>query len=196
MVKRSLFSVLIELPWWVSLLVAGLVYALGAIFKPLIGAAAAAPFVGVACYVGWLRLRRGPTIDLPEMIKALRGATPEEMHSMLAEAFSKQRYEITDSVAGDLELQRNGYRTIVRFRRWRAQSTSPAAVAELADTMREHGADHAIYITAGAVTDGARKRAADCGVTLLDAPALSSLVARTRSARKALSRMKSEAVTE
>ena len=46
--KRSLFAILTELPWWFSLLVAALIYALGALFNPLMGAAAALPFVGVA----------------------------------------------------------------------------------------------------------------------------------------------------
>jgi len=194
--KRSLFSILIELPWWFSLLVAGLVYSVGAFFKPLIGAAAALPFVGVACYVGWLRLRRGPTADFPAMIKALRSATPDEMRAMLAEAFTRQRYDVADAAGGDLELQRNGYLTLVRFRRWRAQSTSPAAVKELSEAVRVRRADHGIYLTAGAVTDGARKQAEECGVTLLDGLALANLVMRTRAARKALNRSSTEAAKQ
>jgi hypothetical protein len=186
--KRSLFSVLIELPWWFSVVVAGLIYALGAIFNPLLGAAAAIPFVGVACYTAWLRLRRGPMADFPVLLKALRSASPEEMRAMLTEAFSRQRYDVTDGPGGDLELQRNGYLTLVRFRRWRAQSTHPAAVKELSDAVRARGADHGLYITTGTVTDAARKQADTCGITLIDAMALANLVVRTRGARKAVSR--------
>jgi hypothetical protein len=194
--KRSLFSILIELPWWFSLLVAGLVYSVGAFFQPIIGAAAALPFLGVAGYIGWLRLKRGPIADFPDLIRALRAASPEEMRAMLAEAFTQQRYEVADGAAGDLELQRNGYRTLVRFRRWRAQSTSPAVLVELAAAVRARGADHGIYVTAGAVSDAARNQAAASGITLLDAMALANLVVRTRGARKAVSRSHKEAVRQ
>ena len=189
MAKRSLFSILVELPWWFSVVVAGLIYTVGAFFQPIIGAAAALPFIGVAAYIGWLRLRRGPIADFSELIRALRAASPDEMRAILEEAFVRQRYQVSDAAAGDMELQRNGYRTLVRFRRWRAQSTSAAALAELADAVRAGGADHGIYVTAGAVPEAARRQAADSGITLLDPMALANLVVRTRGARRAVSRI-------
>ena len=66
--RRSLFAILIDQPWWVSLLAAAVMYGFGlmvasllprGVFPHLIGAAAALPFVGIAGYVGWLRIRRG-----------------------------------------------------------------------------------------------------------------------------------------
>ena len=128
--KRTLFSILAQQPWWLSLLIAGLIYMIGALFSPLIGGAAAFPFILVTAYVGYMRIKRGPTADFPVMIKALRAASPEDMRDMLAEAFKRQRYEVTDGKDGDLELQRNGYVTLVRFRRWRAQSTHANAIQE------------------------------------------------------------------
>jgi hypothetical protein len=184
--KRSLFSVLIELPWWFSLVVAGLIYSVGALFNPLIGASAAAPFAAIACYVVWLRLRRGPTIDLPELIRALRTASPEEMREMLTEAFTQQRYDVAEGAGGDLELNRNGYLTLVRFRRWKAQSTTPAAIKELSEAMLGRQADHGIYLTAGTVSESARSQAERSGIALLDGQALASLVSRTRGARRVL----------
>lgn len=190
--KRSLFAILTELPWWFSVLVAALVYTLGALFNPFIGAAAALPFVGVACYVGYLRLKRGPMADFPVMIKALRACEPDEMRSMLGEAFARQSYEVSDGKDGDLELQRNGYVTLVRFRRWRAQSTQPGAIDELVAAMRSRKADHAMYITAGAVPDSTKDAARGSGIALLDGVALANLVVRTRGARKAVSRTSAE----
>ncbi len=192
MPKRSLFAALIELPWWFSLIVAGLIFAVGALFSPLIGAAAAAPFVVVAIYTLYLRLRRGPTADFPVLMKALRSASPEEMRDMLTEAFKRQRYEVSDSAGGDLELRRNGYVTLVRFRRWRAQSTNPNALKELAQSMRDRKADHAMYITAGAVPEVTRSAAEKEGIVLLDSVAFGNLVVRTRGARKAVSRSSAE----
>lgn len=191
--KRSLFAILTELPWWFSVLIAFGIYMLGALFNPLMGFAAALPFICVACYVGYLRVKRGPMADFPVMIKALRSVAPEEMRAMLVEAFSRQSYEVRDGRDGDLELHRNGYVTLVRFRRWRAQSTQPGAIEELVAAMRARKADHAMYITAGAVPDNTRQEATTAGIALLDGVALANLVVRTRGARRAVSRSAAEA---
>ncbi|MGH8664485.1 MAG: restriction endonuclease, partial [Burkholderiales bacterium] len=185
MAQRSLFRTLIESPWWVSLLAAVPTYAVGALLSRLfpgdanphvLGVAAALPFLGVGVYTGWLRIRRGPSLDAPSLLKALRSASPDDMRAMLAEAYDRARYEIADGASGDLELQRNGYLTLVRFRRWRAQSTGPAAVDELRSAMRARKADHGVYITAGTVTESARKRAGETDVTFVDGFALADLL--------------------
>jgi Restriction endonuclease len=191
--KQSLFSILTDLPWWASLLVAALVYSVGSMFSPLIGGAAALPFLGVAAYVGFLRLRRGPTLDVPALLKALRAASPEEMHAMLTDVFRAQRYALSDAAEGDLKLERNGYVTLVRFRRWRAQSAGAAAVKELKAAMQSQQADHGMYITAGVAADGTRDQASKAGITLIDGPALAAMLGRTSGARKALVRANKEA---
>lgn len=111
---------------------------------------------------------------------------------MLAEVFAADRYELSDGPEGDLKLVRNGYITLVRFRRWRAQSTSAAALTELQQTMRAQNADHGIYITAGTIAENARKMAAEFGIALLDGPALAEFLRRTAGARKALARASEE----
>jgi hypothetical protein len=201
--QRSLFRTLIDSPWWVSLLAAVPTYAAGVLLSRLLpgdanphvlGVAASLPFLGVAAYTGWLRIRRGPSLDAPSLLKALRNASPDDMRAMLAEAYAGARYEISDGTGGDLELQRNGYLTLVRFRRWRAQSTGPAAVEELQVAMRARKADHGVYVTAGSVTESARKRAAEADVALIDGVALADLVGRTRGARAVMKRSSSERV--
>jgi hypothetical protein len=188
MPKRSLFAILCDLPWWISLLVAALVYYLGAFFSPVIGAAAAVPFVGVAAYVAYLRIKRGPQLDVEALLKALRSASAEEMRTMLTEVFGAQRYELGDSPGGDLTLARNGYITLVRYRRWRAQSVNAQALDELRRDMQREKADHAMYVTAGSIQDNVRQRAADASIVLVDGPALAQLVRRTGGARKAMAR--------
>jgi hypothetical protein len=192
--QRSLFQVLTEQPWWVSAAVTALVFSIGALFSPLIGAAAALPFFGMTCYVVWLRIRRGPTLDVPELLKALRAASAEELRAMLSEVYGRERYEIGDAPGGDLELQRNGYLTLVRYRRWRAQSTGAAALEELVAAMRVRNADRGVYLTAGVVTESARKHARDAGIELLDGAALARLLQKTRTARRVLQRTREQAV--
>ena len=192
MPKRSLFAILCDLPWWVSLLVAALVYAIGSTFSMIVGAAAALPFIGVAGYVGYLRIRRGPALDAPALLKALRSATADDMRAMLAEVFARDRYQLSDAPGGDLRLERNGYVTLVRFRRWRAQTTNSSALTDLQQTMRAQKADHGMYITAGAIAEKARRQAADSGIAVVDGMALAEMVRRTTGARKALARSSQE----
>jgi len=194
MPKRSLFAILCDLPWWVSLLVAALVYTVGSMFSVFVGAAAALPFICVAGYVGYLRIRRGPNLDVPGLLKALRSATAEDMRAMLAEVFVADRYQLSDAPGGDLRLERNGYVTLVRFRRWRAQNTNASALNELQQTMRAQKADHGIYVTAGAIAESARKKATDSGIALVDGVGLAEMVRRTTGARKALARVSREPV--
>lgn len=199
--QRSLFRTLVESPWWVSVLVAALMYPVGALLAQLLpgahtqlmGTAAAAPFAGIALYTAYLRIRRGAPVDAPRLLNALRSASPEEVRAMLVEAYERAQYEIADGASGDLELNRNGYLTLLRFRRWRAQSTGPAAIDELQAAMRARKADRGIYVTAGAVSESARKRASEREMTLIDGPALAQLVGRTRSARATVRRVEAEA---
>ncbi len=204
MAQRSLFRTLIDSPWWVSLLAAVPTYAVGVLLSRLLpgdanphvlGVAASLPFLGVAAYTCWLRIRRGPSLDAASLLKALRNASPDDMRAMLAEAYGRARYEIADGSGGDLELQRNGYLTLVRFRRWRAQSTGPAAVTELQAAMRARSADHGVYVTVGNVTESARKRAGEANVTFVDGLGLADFVGRTRGARAVLRRANAERAT-
>jgi hypothetical protein len=188
MASRSLFHILTEQPWWVSLLVTAMVFSLGALFSPLIGAAAALPFFGMTVYALYLRVRRGPTLDPATFLKALRAAPPEELRAMLSEVYGREGYEIADSAAGDLQLKRSGYITLLRYRRWRAQSTGAAAIDDLARTMRSQQADRGIYVSAGTVNEGARKRAGESDIAVIDGTALVRLLGRTRSGRRALRR--------
>jgi hypothetical protein len=199
--QRSLFRTLIESPWWVSVLAAVPTYAVGVLLSRLmpgdanphvLGVAASLPFLGVAVYTGWLRIRRGPGVNPAALLPALRNASPDDMRAMLADTYERAGYQVADGAHGDLELERNGYLTLVRFRRWRAQSTGPAAIDELRAAMRARKADHGVYVTAGSVTESARRRAREADVTLVDGQPLAELVGRTRAARTLIRRANSE----
>jgi hypothetical protein len=201
MAKPTLFRTLIDAPWWVSVLAAAVTYGVGVMVSRLLpgdanphvlGVAAALPFIGIALYTMWLRIRQGPALDPAPLLKALRGASPEEMRAMLAERYQRLGYQIADGPGGDLELEQNGYRTLVRYRRWRAQSTGPAAVQELHEAMATRNADRGVYITAGTVTESARSRAGQGEITLVDGASLAELVRRTRGARGVVRRAAAE----
>lgn len=188
MPKRTLFHILSEQPWWVSLLIAlGLFLAIG-LFSTLMGAAAAFPFVLVAAWVGWQRLRHGPVLDPARFSPAVREASAEEVREMLSQAYARDGHEVSDSPEGDLLLVKQGYTTLVRYKRWRARNTGAAVVAELQSAMRKRNADRGVHVCAGTVAEAARAAADKAGVTLLDGPALAALVRRSPLARRIAAR--------
>jgi hypothetical protein len=193
--KRTLFHLLVERPWWFSLVVAAGVYLVFGMFSGIVGAAAAIPFIGIALYCGWLRIRNGPAADPVLLIRALRLASAEKVAAVLREAYTKQGYEIGDTPDGDMMLDRNGYKTLLRYRRWRAQSTGTAAIDELAATMKKRGADRGIHVTIGVFADAATDAAYAAAITPLDGGALTGMLRFVRGAHKLIDEA-AEAETE
>jgi len=188
MPKRTLFHLLLERPWWFSLVVAAGVFLVFGMFSGVIGAAAASPFVGVALYGLYLRIRNGPTADPGDLLRALRAASAEEVGDLMRETFGRQGYQLTDTPEGDLMLDRNGYKTLVRYRRWKAQSTGPQAIEELAGAMRKRGADRGMHVATGIFADAAGPAAEKAGVTLIDGIALTGLLKFARGAHRMIER--------
>jgi len=176
--KRTLFHILLEQPWWVSLLAAAGMFGIFGLFSAVIGVAAATPFLGIAGYLGVRRVRLGPQAEPVALMYALRSASPEELRDMLRTVYEKDGHSVTEVEGGDLLLDRQGYRTLVRYRRWRAQSTGPATIHELAQAMRRHNADRGMHLTAGSFTDAAKPAADAANVTPVDGAALAQLLRR------------------
>ncbi len=94
MAKRSLFSILSEQPWWVSLVVAALLFAGVYQFLPDFAAFVALPFVGVAAHVAWKQFRGRAPADAAERLAALREMSWEEFAAVISAAYRRQGYAV------------------------------------------------------------------------------------------------------
>jgi len=181
MAKRSLFSILSEQPWWVSLVIAAALFAMAYQFLPQFAPFFALPFVGVAVYVAWKQFRGRSPADAAERLAALREMSWEKFGALIGEAYRRQGYAVEASASGafDFTLRKGGRITLVQCRRWKANQVGPGPVRELYEAMSGHEAFNGVFISAGEFSANARKFAAGKAITLLSGAALAELVGKT-----------------
>jgi restriction system protein len=178
MAKRSLFSILSEQPWWVSLLVAAILFGIVQLFLPQLALFVALPFVAVAAYVGWKQLRSTSPANVDERLAALRAMPWENFELVISEAYRRQGYTVEASGGGafDFRLRRDDRSTLVHCRRWKVNQVGVKPVQELHDAMIKLDAFNGVCITAGEFSASAREFAAGKPIMLLNHAALTDLV--------------------
>jgi len=178
MAKRSLFSILSKQPWWVSLVVAAVLFAIAYQFLPQFAPFVALPFVGVAVYVAWKQLRGRSPADVGERLAALREMPWEKFRAIVSAAYRRQGYAVEASASGafDFTLRKNGKITLVQCRRWKVNQVGVGPVRELYAAMSGHEAFNCVCIGTGEFSANAREFAAGKPITLLSGTALAELV--------------------
>lgn len=186
MAKRSLFSILSEQPWWVSLLVAAILFALVQLFLPPLAPFVALPFVAVAAYVGWKQLRRTSPVNVEERLAALQAMPWENFGLVISEAYRRQGYTVEESASGafDFKLRKDGRSTLVQCRRWKVNQVGIKPVQELHEAMNKLDAFNGVCISAGEFSAGAREFAAGKPIILLNHAALAELVGTIEKTRR------------
>jgi restriction system protein len=187
MAKQTLFSILSRSPWWVSVLIAGALFAGVRMFLPDFAAfCAALPFLGIAGYAGWRQLRTPGTTNVADMLARLRAMSWQDFSAVMAEAFRRDGYGVTELAAGaaDLELRKNRRVAVVSCKRWKVAQTGVGPLRELFDVMRAREAEDCIYVTAGDFTAQAREFAIEKSIRLLNDVALARLVGRVERGRR------------
>ena len=151
--EGSLFAILSRQPWWVSLLLAGALFAVIRHFLPDLAAAATAlPFVGLAVYSAWLEAKEPSPKRVADTLVQLREMRWAEFSTVIGDSFRRDGYEVVPSrhVAADLEVRKSGYVTLL------AQSAgrSPSRIGplrELADAVRSAPTRETLLRRRGAV---------------------------------------------
>ena len=178
MAKRSLFSILSEQPWWVSVLVAMALFAITQLILPALAPFVALPFVAVAIYIAWKQLRGASPANVEERLAALRAMPWENFGPIVSEAYRSRGYTVEASESGsfDFTLRKNGQITLVQCRRWKVNQVGVKPVRELYEAMNKRDAFNCVCISAGEFSESAREFAAGKPVSLLTGPALVELV--------------------
>ena len=178
MARRSLFSFLSEQPWWVSLLVAALMFAVVDLVFPPFAFFVALPFALVAVYFLYRQIRRGSPVNVPERLAALRDMPWENFSLLVEEAYRRQRYTVESSkhAAFDFMLRKGEKSTLVQCRRWKVNQIGAGPLAELHEAALRLGAFDSICIGTGVFSDKAREYAADKRITLVTGPPLVELI--------------------
>ncbi|MCF8185004.1 MAG: restriction endonuclease, partial [Polynucleobacter sp.] len=115
-------------------------------------------------------------------VGALDGISWSEFELLVGEAFRRQDYAVTETGGGgpdggvDLVLSRGDERHFVQCKQWKAFKVGVTTVRELYGVMAARGAAGGFVVTSGQFTADAREFAAGRNITLIDGPALRTLI--------------------
>lgn len=187
MAKESLFSILSRSPWWLSVMIAAVMFALVRLFLPDIAAFfAAVPFLAIAGYALWRQARVPSVTNVAELLGKLRAMSWEDFSAIIGEAFRRDGYTVTEITgsAADFELRRNGRVSVVCCKRWKAAQTGAGPLRDLYAAKQACDAQECIYVAAGDFTANARAYAAEKSIRLLHDAGLATLVARVERGKR------------
>ena len=196
--KTTFIDLLVELPWWVSVLISATAYVMMAhvlpsiqtdnqitsmVFKAfVIPAPYIAGMILLAAPFAFLNARRkAKQLDTQRNIQTVRDLHWRNFEELVAEAYRRQGYRVTEGGFGadggiDLELRKVDQLTLVQCKQWKTQKIGVNVVREMFGVLTAHQANHFIIISSGTFTQQAIDFAAGKPIELIDGPKLLALV--------------------
>jgi restriction system protein len=113
---------------------------------------------------------------------ALDDMTWSEFELLVGEAFRRKGYAVTETGGGgadggvDLVLSKGGERHFVQCKQWKAFKVGVTTVRELYGVMAARGAAGGFVVTSGQFTADAKEFATGRNISLIDGPALRTLI--------------------
>jgi restriction system protein len=177
--KNSLFAILLRSPWWISLLVAGGIFAaLRLVIPELYASFMALPFAVIGCYAAWQQLREPSAEAVGKKLEGARAMSSSEFTGALEAAFRRDGYDVTrlEKDEADLRLEKGGRVTLVACKRWKVARAGLEPLKLLLAAKHKHEAAGCVFVAAGEVTDNARGFAAENNIRLLHGAELAKLL--------------------
>ena len=191
------------LQWWSSLaVVAGAYLTCCLLLPPLISGdlsltvsltwlREAAPLLGTACaaiatFAFFRRLDLRRLRETQSEIDAIRAMDWQHFELLISDGFRRLGYSVDNrgwyvpNSPVHILLQKNGEKTLVECRQWRASQVDLGVVDELYRIMTEERADGALLVTSGSFAPDAEVFARDKPIGLIDGEALLELVEAAR----------------
>lgn len=196
---KHLLRELAGLPWWVSLVVAVIVYAairwvlgesagrnvaLRAVGEALRGTAwmFALPFVVVAGVAAFNARYRRQLFGAQTGLETLRDLSWQDFERLVGEAYRRQGY-VVEEIGGsapdggvDLVLHRQGSRVIVQCKRWKSAQVGVTLIREFFGVTVAEKAERGIFVSTGTFTPDALEFARGKPIELVDGHRLATLV--------------------
>jgi restriction system protein len=203
---ESILDLLVEYPWWVSVLASGIAFVLLKFVLPSIdfgnkalnsftkGLPRVAPFVAlvlllpapISALTSWKKRRR---LDIQKDIDSIRALSWREFEELAGEAYRRQRYTVIENTTAgpderiDLVLKKDGSIVLVQCKQWKSANVGVNIVRELFGVMTAKHATSDILITSGIFTQEAKNFAADKPIELVDGTQLLQLIAQIQKKR-------------
>lgn len=197
----SIVTLLVQCPWWLSVVLAGAAYVVFTFVIPwlipataspaLRGLRGAAPLVAplltfvllvhapLAAFRAW---REHQLLDAQQDLASIRTLSWREFEALVAEAYRRQGYTVTriggDGPDGgvDLTLRKDGKCLIVQCKQRRADKVGVQVVREIFGVMTAQRAHGAVIITSGLFTQEAKTFARGKPIDLVEGQRLADLI--------------------
>jgi restriction system protein len=197
---ESLLDLLVEAPWWVSLIVAAAAFLVLRYILPgisgnnlVLNAVArvgpiAAPWISLfllvplpfSVYNSW---RKKKLLDSQKGLDSIRSLGWRGFEELVGEAYRRQGYAVRENAGEgpdggvDLVLNKDGTTYLVQCKQWRSWKIGVKVVREMYGLMTAKHAHGVIVITSGMFTQEARNFAAGKPIDLVEGRQLADLVA-------------------
>ena len=108
--------------------------------------------------------------------------TWKEFADRLEAAFRRDGYEVAriDATGADFEMRRDGRKTLVKAKRWKAGRTGIEPLRELLAAREQREADEIVYVATGEVTEQAIRYGAEHRIRLMRGEDLAKLLGLRR----------------
>ncbi len=180
--ENSLFAILLRSSWWVSAAIAVLIGGVALAVLPAhwraFGLFAGAPFAVIAAVAAWRQLRAPSAKRIAATLDAVRAMSWSAFSDALERGFRRDGYEVTriDAAAADFEIVREGRRSVVSGKRWKAARTGLEPLRELVALREAREAREAVCVVAGELSAQARDFASRQRVRLIENADLARLL--------------------
>ena len=201
MARRStIFDDFSKLPWQVGVIMAVLCYPAAILLKTyfasnpvLVGLGIAVSAIWpifsalflLAAFISFVSDRDKSSIfKSHRSIEKIRSLTWQQFEQFVGSYFKGQGYSVMETAAGpdggvDLVLRKDGGKTYVQCKHWKANKVRVEKVRELLGAMAAGGADHGVFVTTGEFTLSAKQFGGKHGVRLIDGKELEYLLRST-----------------
>jgi restriction system protein len=180
--ENSLFAILLRSSWWISAAIAVALGGVAVAVLPehwrLFGLFLGAPFVVIAAIGLWRQFRAPSARRVAATLDAVRAMSWPEFADTLERGFRRDGYEVSriPGPAADFEIAKEGRRTVVSGKRWKAARTGVEPLKELVAERDARDARDSILVLAGELTDNARTFAAEKRVRIFGGAELATLL--------------------
>lgn len=202
--NKHLLHELIGLPWWVSLVVAVIVFAAMRWLLPALAGSNmilrqlsvglrgyawwfAFPFLATAALAAARSFHRRRLLDDQVGLETLRALSWQDFERLVGEAYRRQGF-VVEEVGGsapdggiDLLLHRGGTKTLVQCKRWKTAQIGVSLIREFYGVTVAEKAERGVFVTTGTYTADALAFARGKPLDLVDGAALAQLVQGLRS---------------
>jgi restriction system protein len=162
MAENSLFAVLLRSPWWISVLIGSVLSVLALALLPVayrvVGAVGTLPFFVIAALAARRQWKLPSAAQVTQTTEAVSVMGWPAFAQQLEEAFQRNGWTVTRSTTEpvDFALERQGRRLLVHARRWKSARLGLEVLRSLQARREADGAQDALCICLGDLSDTAR----------------------------------------